>query len=137
MKTSTSAAQPAVPQSSCPSPVSVWQQLLTYLFDRHYGLTLNDTPFCYESVIQQHIGSGISLKDTVNFVVERYGLLRIDRSRVSLTEQSPFITYVNILQARRATGLLKCEGYKEVTNLTQSRSGDRQCLGSEPGGNCS
>lgn len=122
MKTSTSASQPAVPLSSCPTPVAVWQQLLTYLFDRHYGLTLNDTPFCYESVILEHIESGISLKDAVNFVVERYGLLRIDRSRVSFTEQPPFITYVNILQARRATGLMTQEGYKEVSSLTQGRS---------------
>jgi cytoskeleton-binding toxin CbtA-like protein len=122
MKTSTTAAQPAVPLSSCPSPVAVWQQLLTYLFDRHYGLTLNDIPFCYESVIQEHIESGISLKDAVNFVVERYGLLRIERSSVSFTEQPPFITYVNILQARRATGLMKLEGYKEVSSLTQGRS---------------
>lgn len=122
MKTSTSASQPAVPLSSCPTPVAVWQQLLTYLFDRHYGLTLNDTPFCYESVILEHIESGISLKDAVNFVVERYGLLRIDRSRVSFTEQPPFITYVNILQARRATGLITQEGYKEVSSLTQGRS---------------
>lgn len=121
METSTSASQPAVSLSSCLLPVAIWQQLLAYLFDRHYGLTLNDTPFCYESVIQEHIESGISLKDAVNFVVERYGLLRIDRSGFSFTEQSPFITYANILQARRATGLLKREGYKEVTNLTQGR----------------
>jgi len=121
MKTSTSAAPSAAPVSSCPSPVTVWQQLLTYLFDRHYGLTLNDTPFHYESVIEEHIDAGISLKDAVNFVAERYGLLRIDRSSVSFKEQPPFITYVNILQARRATGLMKQEGYKEVSILTQGK----------------
>lgn len=121
MKMSTSASQPAVSLSSCPSPVAVWQQLLTYLFDRHFGLTINDTPFCYESVIQEHIESGISLKDAVNFVVERYGLLRIDRNSDSFTEQPPFITYVNILQARRATGLMTQEGYKKVSILTQGR----------------
>ncbi|EKN4696253.1 toxin [Yersinia ruckeri] len=99
----------------CLSPVVVWKQLLTYLFERHYGLTLNDTPFHYESVIQEHIESGISLKDVVNFVVERYGLVRIDRSGFSFMEQPPFITYVNILQARRATGLLQAEGYTAVS----------------------
>ncbi|WP_220427822.1 TA system toxin CbtA family protein, partial [Klebsiella pneumoniae] len=31
--------------SSRLSPVQVWQQLLTYLLNHHYGLTLNDTPF--------------------------------------------------------------------------------------------
>jgi len=68
MKTSISAAPSAVPVSSCPSHVAVWQQMLTYLFDRHYGLTLNDTPFHYESVIEEYIDAGISLKDAVNFV---------------------------------------------------------------------
>ncbi|MEG0198108.1 MAG: TA system toxin CbtA family protein [Acinetobacter sp.] len=34
-----------VPVSSRLSPVMVWQQLLTYLLEHHYGLTLNDTPF--------------------------------------------------------------------------------------------
>lgn len=33
-----------VPVSSRLSPVMVWQQLLTYLLEHHYGLTLNDTP---------------------------------------------------------------------------------------------
>lgn len=35
-----------------PSPVEIWQQLLSYLLDRHYGLTLNDTPFGNDGVIQ-------------------------------------------------------------------------------------
>ncbi len=34
-----------VPVSSHLSSVQVWQQLLTYLLEHHYGLTLNDTPF--------------------------------------------------------------------------------------------
>ncbi len=42
----TPSPSPAREASSCLSPVSVWQQLLTYLLDKHYGLTLNDTPFC-------------------------------------------------------------------------------------------
>ncbi|EPZ8123210.1 TA system toxin CbtA family protein [Yersinia enterocolitica] len=78
-------------------------------------VALNDTLFHYESVIQEHIESGISLKDAVNLVVEHYGLLRIDRRSFSFTEQCPFMTCVNILQARRATGLLKREGYKAVS----------------------
>jgi cytoskeleton-binding toxin CbtA-like protein len=43
MQTSTVPA--TVPVSSRLSPVQVWQQLLTYLLEHHYGLTLNDTPF--------------------------------------------------------------------------------------------
>ncbi|WP_214276112.1 TA system toxin CbtA family protein, partial [Escherichia coli] len=27
-----------------PSPVEIWQILLSRLLDQHYGLTLNDTP---------------------------------------------------------------------------------------------
>jgi cytoskeleton-binding toxin CbtA-like protein len=35
-----------------PSPVAIWQRLLSHLLDRHYGLTLNDTPFGKDGVIQ-------------------------------------------------------------------------------------
>lgn len=34
--------------SSRPSPVGVWQTLLTSLLEHHYGLTLSDTPFIDE-----------------------------------------------------------------------------------------
>ena len=54
----------------CLSPVAVWQMLLTRLLEKHYGLTLNDTPFCDETVIQEHIDAGITLADAVNFLVE-------------------------------------------------------------------
>lgn len=58
--------------SSCPSPVTIWQTLLSRLLGQHYGLTLNDTPFADERVIEQHIEAGISLCDAVNFLVEKY-----------------------------------------------------------------
>ncbi|MFW7226983.1 MULTISPECIES: TA system toxin CbtA family protein [unclassified Serratia (in: enterobacteria)] len=35
------------------SPIYVWQRLLTYLLDRHYGITLNDTPFGDDDAIQE------------------------------------------------------------------------------------
>ena len=91
----------------CPSPIAVWQQLLTYLVEKHYGLTLNDTPFCEENVIQAHIDAGITLINAINFLVEKYELVRIDRNGFNWQEQSPFLTTVDILRARRATGLLK------------------------------
>ncbi|WP_000310769.1 TA system toxin CbtA family protein, partial [Escherichia coli] len=47
--------------------------------DQHYGLTLNDTPFADERVIEQHIEAGISLCDAVNFLVEKYALVRTDQ----------------------------------------------------------
>ena len=85
----------------CLSPVAVWQMLLTHLLEQHYGLTLNDTPFSDETVIKEHIDAGISLVDAVNFLVEEYELVRIDRKGFSWQEQSPFITTVDILRARR------------------------------------
>ncbi|ADO46968.1 MULTISPECIES: TA system toxin CbtA family protein [Enterobacteriaceae] len=91
----------------CLSPVAVWQMLLTRLLEKHYGLTLNDTPFCDETVIQEHIDAGITLADAVNFLVEKYGLVRIDRNGFIWQEQSPYLRAVDILRARQATGLLR------------------------------
>ena len=95
-----------VPVSSRLSPVQVWQQLLTYLLEHHYGLTLNDTPFHEDAVIQEHIEAGITLADAVNFLVERYELVRTDRKGFTWQEQTPFLTATDILRARRATGLV-------------------------------
>lgn len=89
------------------TPTEAWQTLLAYLFQQHYGLTLNDTPFSESQVIQEHIDAGISLLDAVNFQVERYVLVRIDRKGSFWHEQAPFINTVDILRARRATGLLR------------------------------
>ena len=91
----------------CLSPVAVWQMLLTRLLEKHYGLTLNDTPFCDETVIQEHIDAGITLADAVNFLVEKYGLVRVDRNGFVWQEQSPYLRAVDILRARQATGLLR------------------------------
>lgn len=87
------------------SPVQVWQQLLTYLLDHHYGLTLSDTPFHDEAAIQEHIEAGITLADAVNFLVERYELVRTDRKGFTWQEQTPFLTATDILRAKRTTGL--------------------------------
>ncbi|HCU15229.1 YkfI family toxin protein [Hafnia paralvei ATCC 29927] len=95
-----------VPVSSRLSPVQVWQQLLTYLLEHHYGLTLNDTPFHDDAAIEGHIDAGITLADAVNFLVERYELVRIDRKGFTWQEQTPFLTATDILRARRATGLM-------------------------------
>lgn len=90
----------------CPSPVAVWQMLLAHLLEQHYGLTLSDTAFNDESIIQEHINAGITLADAVNFLVEKYELVRIDRRGFSWQEQSPYLRAVDILRARKATGLL-------------------------------
>ncbi|MFP2506725.1 TA system toxin CbtA family protein [Buttiauxella gaviniae] len=104
MQTSTVPA--TLPVSSRLSPVQIWQQLLTYLLEHHYGLTLNDTPFHEDAAIQEHIEAGITLADAVNFLVERYELVRTDRKGFTWQGQTPFLTATDILRARRATGLM-------------------------------
>ncbi|WP_405423442.1 TA system toxin CbtA family protein [Pantoea stewartii] len=95
-----------VPVSSHLSPVQVWQQLLTYLLEHHYGLTLNDTPFHDNTAIEEYIDAGITLANAVNFLVERYELVRIDRKGSSWQDQTPFLSATDILRARRATGIM-------------------------------
>ena len=90
----------------CLSPVAVWQMLLTRLLKKHYGLTLNDTPFCDQTVIQEHIDAGITLANAINFLVEKYELVRIDRRGFSWQEQTPYLTIIDIMRARRDLGLL-------------------------------
>ncbi|EGM5696776.1 hypothetical protein IRV73_001693 [Salmonella enterica subsp. enterica] len=62
------------------------QMLLTRLLEQHYGLTLNDTPFSDETVIKEHIDAGITLANAVNFLVEKYEPVRIDRRGFSWQE---------------------------------------------------
>ena len=115
---------PASPKRKAPSrptPVEIWQQLLTYLLERHYGLSLNDTQFGDGNVIQQHIDAGISLADALNFIVEKYELVRTDRPGFSILTQSPFITPIDIRRARKATGLMNRDTYKEVTAITRGQ----------------
>jgi cytoskeleton-binding toxin CbtA-like protein len=80
--------------------------LLTRLLEQHYGLTLNDTPFCDETVIQEHIDAGITLANAINFLVEKYELVRIDRRGFSWQEQTPYLTIIDIMRARRDLGLM-------------------------------
>ncbi|ECC9296366.1 toxin [Salmonella enterica subsp. salamae] len=94
------AAKPCLP------PVAVWQMLLTRLLEKHYGLTLNDTPFRDETFIKEHIDAGITLANAINFLVEKYELVRIDRRGFSWQEQTPYLTNIDIMRARRDLGLL-------------------------------
>lgn len=91
----------------CLSPVAAWQILLARLLEQHYGLTLNDTPFSDETVIQEHIDADITLANAVNLLVDKYELVRIDRKGFSWQEQSPYLRAVDILRARQVTGLLR------------------------------
>lgn len=120
---------PAINQravQSCPSPVVVWQTLLTRLLEQHYGLQLNDTPFGDDGVIQAHIDAGITLADALNFIVEKYELVRTDRPGFTLWEQSPFITAIDILRARKVTGLGAQSGYRAISRITQDKGTDQE-----------
>ncbi|HEI8951904.1 TA system toxin CbtA family protein [Morganella morganii] len=88
------------------SPTTVWQTLLTYLLQQHYGLTLNDTEFCDEYVIEACLCRGMSLCEALNTFAEKYALVRTDRRNNSITEPSHGITATDILRARKATGLI-------------------------------
>lgn len=87
------------------SPVAVWQRLLTYLLERHYGLTLNDTPFGDDSAIQECIDAGDPLLDALNEVVEDNELERTDNRGKSLLFSSSLLTSTDIRNAQNAVGL--------------------------------
>uniref|UniRef100_UPI001F4A64F9 TA system toxin CbtA family protein n=1 Tax=Escherichia coli TaxID=562 RepID=UPI001F4A64F9 len=76
--------------SRCPSPVTIWQTLLSRLLDQHYGLTL-----------------------------EKYALIRTDQPGFSACTRSQLINSIDILRARRATGLMTRDNYRTVNNITQ------------------
>ncbi|WP_119312437.1 TA system toxin CbtA family protein [Morganella morganii] len=80
------------------SPAAVWQTLLTYLLQQHYGLTLNDTEFSDERMIEACLCRGVSLCEALNAFAEKYALVRTDQCNSS-------ITATDILRARKATGL--------------------------------
>lgn len=65
--------------------------LLTRLLGQHYDLSLNDTSFSDETVIQEHMDPGITLANAVNFLVEKYEFVRNDRKGFSLSEQLPYL----------------------------------------------
>lgn len=88
------------------SPAAVWQTLLTYLLQQHYGLTLNDTEFSDERVIEACLSRGMSLCEALNAFAEKYALVRADRCNNGITEPSHSITATDILRARKATGLI-------------------------------
>ncbi|HFD2063889.1 TA system toxin CbtA family protein [Enterobacter ludwigii] len=117
----TQSRSPTREASPRPSPVEIWLRLLSHLLEHHYGLTLNDTPFGNDGVIQEHIDAGISLCDAVNFIVEKYDLVRTDRHGFSAETQSPLLTRIDILRARKATGLMTRNDYRTVTDITTGK----------------
>ncbi|WP_244579053.1 TA system toxin CbtA family protein, partial [Escherichia coli] len=64
------------------------------------------------------------LCDAVNFLVEKYALVRTDQPGFSACTRSQLINSIDILRARRATGLMARDNYRTVNNIT---------LGKHPG----
>ena len=84
---------------------AIYQQLLAFLLEHHYGLSLNDTPYHEELAITQQIEQGISVGDTINTLVEKYALVRIGRNGFSALVQDPMLSKGDIARARQAAGL--------------------------------
>lgn len=107
--------------SCCLSPAEVWRTLLTHLLAQHYGLAFSDTPFGEEDTIQVHIDAGVPMAEALNAVVEMYDLVRTDRDNAGFILGSPLITTIDVLRARKATGLLKRGTYQVVSYIMQGR----------------
>ncbi|EKN5109509.1 TA system toxin CbtA family protein [Yersinia enterocolitica] len=91
-------------QGALPVP-AIYQRLLTFLLEHHYGLSLNDTPYHDEQAIAQQVEQGISVGDTINTLVEKYALVRIGRNGFSALAQDPMLSKGDIVRARQAVGL--------------------------------
>ncbi|ECS1660838.1 hypothetical protein F3D81_17410 [Salmonella enterica] len=65
-----------------------------------------------------------SVLDTVSSMplIEKYELVRIDRNGFTSQVQAPYLTTTDILQARKACGLMSRCSYREVSNIVLSRS---------------
>ncbi|MGC6031147.1 TA system toxin CbtA family protein [Enterobacter cloacae complex sp. ESBL7] len=104
------------------SPITVWQRLLTYLLERHYGLTLNDTPFGDDGTIQECIDAGDSLLDALNEVVEDDELERTDNRGKSLLFSSSLLTSTDIRNAQKAVGLAGNSASLIISGQSSARS---------------
>lgn len=88
-----------------PSAFTEYQQLLTWLLNHCYGLELNDTPYHNEQAIAQQIDNGVTVRETVNELVDKFDLVRVDRPGFSLLAQDPMLNDADLLRARSALGL--------------------------------
>ncbi|HHA1935273.1 TA system toxin CbtA family protein [Enterobacter ludwigii] len=104
------------------SPIAVWLRLLTYLLDRHYGLTLNDTPFGDDDAIQECIDAGDSLVDALNEMDEESVLERTDNRGKSLMLSSPLLTPADILSAQNTVGLAGSRAPLIISGQSSARS---------------
>lgn len=103
-------------------PIAVWQRLLTYLLDRHYGLTLNDTPFGDDDAIQECIDAGDPLVDALNEMAEDNNLERTDNRGKSLLSVSSRLTPADILRAQNTVGLAGNRATLIISGQSSARS---------------
>lgn len=89
-----------------PSSVEVCLRPLIHRLDRHFDLTLKDTPFGNDSMIKEQIEARISLCDTVNFIVEKYDQVLTDNRGFNAKIQSSRFTSIDIFRARKTNGLM-------------------------------
>ncbi|MDQ9125355.1 TA system toxin CbtA family protein [Serratia fonticola] len=82
-----------------------YQQLLAWLLAHCYGLELNDTPYHDDQAISQQIEHGVTVRETVNELVEKFDLVRVDRPGFSLMAQDPTLNGGDMLRARSSLGL--------------------------------
>ncbi|MGM7761127.1 TA system toxin CbtA family protein [Yersinia enterocolitica] len=106
-------------QGALPVP-AIYQRLLTFLLEHHYGLSLNDTPYHDEQAIAQQIEQGISVGDTINTLVEKYALVRIGRNGFSALAQDPMLSKDDIARARQAAGLWRAHFPSTLLYPTES-----------------
>ncbi|MFV8871267.1 TA system toxin CbtA family protein [Serratia fonticola] len=82
-----------------------YQQLLAWLLDHCYGLTLNDTPYHEQLAIARQIEYEMTVRETVNELVQKFDLVRVDRPGFSMLAQDPTLSGSDMLRARSALGL--------------------------------
>lgn len=77
------------------------QLLLTFLFNFHYGLTLNDTPFHDSQMIEDIMEADDVLLDAVNQWVLQCDLVSIDHYNSHWFTHNPILVKEDIIFARR------------------------------------
>ncbi|CAI1185069.1 Toxin YeeV [Serratia fonticola] len=90
---------------SSPSAFTEYRQLLAWLLKHCYGLELNDTQYHDEQAIVQQIEHGVTVRETINELVDKFDLVRVDRPGFSLLAQDPMLNGADLLRARSALGL--------------------------------
>jgi cytoskeleton-binding toxin CbtA-like protein len=74
-----------------------YQTIAAYLLEKHFGLTLNDTNLHDDAVVRELVELNVPVFETINQLVEKYHLDRIDQNAWS--PRSPLLTQSNFLAA--------------------------------------